>query len=317
MSANNTTVVIVSGWSDESLIVAYYALTLIIVGTIFNILTFIILCRATFRDGRARSTLHYMRAMAVFDILMLYGWNLDHYLSTVYDFHILRHSIISCRLLSFLSYFAPQSTAWLRVFVCLDRYLLLSRVHRTWFGRPKSVLIIIACIMITLLLLNCQFFIVVCFYRPDGTISARSWLYNIYPSWDYVNLGVYNCAPFALMIIFNSGVIYNLIRRRQTRTIRISQIQNRTMSITLVITTLLFLLMTVPATVAFAFFSSADITILRLLDGLLYTYHVLSFPLYMITFDDFRRECVNILYKIHNPRVQPMIVTATHASNRA
>ena len=316
MSANNTTAIIPSAWSEESLIVAYYALTLIIVGTIFNTLTFIILCRPIFRDGRARSTLHYMRAIAIFDILMLYGWNLDHYLATVYDFHILRHSIISCRLLSFLSYFAPQSSAWLRVFVCLDRYLLLSHVHRTWFGRSKSVLIVIACIMITLLLLNFQFFILVCFYRPDGTINARGWLYNIYPLWDYVNLGVYNCAPFGLMIVFNSGVIYNLIRRRQTRTIQMSQIQNRTMSITLVITTLLFLLMTVPATVAFAFFSSADITILRLLDGLLYTYHVLSFPLYMITFDDFRRECIKILHKLTNPTVQPMVVAATHTSNR-
>ncbi len=83
---------------------------------------------------------------------MLYGWNLDYYLTTVYQFHMLRYSIVLCRFISFLSYFAAQSSAWLRVFVCLDRYLSLSRIHKTWFGHSKNVLIIIACIMGAVLL---------------------------------------------------------------------------------------------------------------------------------------------------------------------
>ncbi|CAF4333535.1 unnamed protein product, partial [Adineta steineri] len=159
--------------------------TLIIIGTSFNVMTFVILCRAKFRDTKARPTLHYMRAMAVFDILIV-----------------------------------------------------------------------------------------------DGTISYVSWLYTIYPLWDDVNLGVSNFLPLILMVIFNSGVIHHLIRLRRTTTVQNSQIKHRAISITLVITTFLFLIMTVPSSVAFAFFASSNQTLLHFLDCLMYSYYALSFPLY-------------------------------------
>ncbi|CAF1093727.1 unnamed protein product [Rotaria sordida] len=253
-----------------------------------------------------------MRAMTIFDILMLYGWNIDHYVSSIHGFTFSKRAIPLCKFFSFLNYFAPQSSAWLRVFISLDRYLSLSRLHRTWFGKSKNILIIIACIMIILLLLNFHIFIVVCYYKPNGTISIGSWAYVFYPTWDYVNLAVYNCAPFILMVTFNTGVIYHLIRLRKTSTIQNSRIQHRSISITLVITTSLFLIMTIPATVGYAFFSTASSTILHLLDAFLYIYHVLSFPLYMITFDEFRRDFfAMITCKTNNQRGATQIQTVT------
>ncbi|CAF0816620.1 unnamed protein product [Rotaria sp. Silwood1] len=312
MSSVNTTSITTTEPSRAALIAAHYSLALVIVGTLLNILTFIVLCRSTFRNTKTRPTLHYMRAMAIFDILMLYGWNIDHYLATMHGFTIQKLNIPFCRFFSFLNYFAAQSSAWLRVFVCLDRYLSLSRLHRTWFSQSKNILIIIACIMGILLLLNFHFFLFVCYYTADGTFSLYSWAYEIYPLWDYINLGVYNCAPFLLMVTFNSGVIYHLIRLRHTSTIQNSRIQHRSISITLVITTFLFLIMTIPATVGFAFFISSDITLLRFFDGLLYTYHILSFPLYMITFDEFRQEFfAMIMCKTHNHRIAPQTRTGT------
>ena len=278
--------------SNEQIIVAYFSLTITALGTVFNLLTFIILCRLKFRNTKTRPTLHYMRVMVVFDILMLYGWNFDHYLSPIHGFTIQTLTMPLCRFLSFFNYFAAQSSAWLRVFVCLDRYLSLSRLHKTWFGHSKNVLIIIGCIIGICTLINALFFVYGCSYRANGTIILNSWAFKIYPLWDYVNLGVYNCVPFLLMVILNSGVIYHLIRLYQTSTVRNSRIQHRSISITLVITTFLFLIMTIPVTVGFAFFSTADTAILNSLDGLLYSYHILSFPLYIITFDEFRREFI-------------------------
>ncbi|CAF4235092.1 unnamed protein product, partial [Rotaria magnacalcarata] len=51
------------------------------------------------------------------------------------------------------------------------------------------------------------------------------------------------------MVIFDSGVIYHFIRVDQVTTIQHRRIQHRSITITLVITTLLFLTMTTPATV--------------------------------------------------------------------
>ncbi|CAF2185625.1 unnamed protein product [Rotaria magnacalcarata] len=295
MSSTNTTAKETTEPADTSEMIAYYALIVVVVGTPLNILTFIILCRSTFRNANARPILHYMRAMAIFDILMLYGWNIDHYFSIMHGFQIQTSSIPVCRFCSFLNYFAPQSSAWLRVFVCWDRYLSLSRLHKTWFSHPKNVLTIIACIMIILFLLNCQMFFLACYYIAPGKITVFSLAFEIYPVWDYVNLGVYNCAPFILMVTFNSGVIYHLIQLRCTSTIRNSRIQHRSISIALVITTFMFLMMTIPATVGFAFFSTSYRPVLQFLDGLLYSYHILSFPLYIITFDEFRHNFINMI----------------------
>ncbi|CAF1270396.1 unnamed protein product [Adineta steineri] len=97
----------------QTLFVAYYSLALVIVGTLLSFITFIILCRLKLRNRRAKSTLYYLRTIAIFDILMLYGWNFDHYLDGIYGFTLQTSSISLCRFLSFFNYFTSQSSAWL------------------------------------------------------------------------------------------------------------------------------------------------------------------------------------------------------------
>jgi hypothetical protein len=301
---------------ETYLFVTYYPLVLIIVGTLFNFLTFAILCQATFRNTKKWSTIHYMRVIAIFDILMLYGWNLDHYLTGAYGFALQTYSVPSCKFFSFLNYFAAQVSAWLRVFICLDRYLALSRLYKTWFSHSRNVLIIITCIITFFIIVNFHFFAFVCYYRPNGTVNSSARLYAVYPLWDYVNLGLYNCAPFILMVIFDSGVIYHLIRLRQRIGVQQSQIQHRSISITLVITTCLFLTMTIPATICFAFFySTTSYIILHLFDTILYTYHILSFPLYLTTFIQFRREVIHLITPSKWHRIQPTILHLTMRRN--
>jgi hypothetical protein len=110
------------------------------------------------------------------------------------------------------------------------------------------------------------------------------------------------------MVILNSGVIYHLIHLRRTSTIRNSSIRHCPITFTLVTTTFLFLIMTILATLADAFFNKADANILRSFDGILYTYYILSFPLYLITFDEFRREFICLLTcKNCSGKVQPQM----------
>ncbi|CAF1226666.1 unnamed protein product [Adineta steineri] len=293
--------------STEHLVTTYYPLVLVIIGTLLNLLTLIIFYRSTFRNTKKQPIIHYMRAIAIFDIFMLYGWNLDHYLSSKHGFILLTYSIVTCKIFGFLNYVAGQSTAWLRVFICFDRYLLSSRLRRPWCSREKGVLMIISCIIILVTLFNFHFLIFACFYRPNGTINPNAQLYQIYPLWNNINLGVYNCIPFIFMVIFNSGIIYHLIKRRHVRIIQQSQIQHRTISITLVITTFLFLIMTIPATIVAAFFFTTRTTSLaKILDSILYTYHITSFPLYLTTFKEFRWEFIKMVTcKNNNRRIVP------------
>jgi hypothetical protein len=121
--------------------------------------------------------------------------------------------------------------------------------------------------------------------------------------WDFVNLVMYNCLPFLLTVIFNGGVIYHLIHLRYTTTIQKSRIGHQSISIILVITTFLSLIMAIPATVAYGFFvNTAGYTILYTLDSMLYTYHILSFPTYIITFAEFRHEFIKMITCNNNDR---------------
>lgn len=160
--------------SAEKLTIARFSLSVTVLGTVFNVFTFLIHCRSTFRSEIVRPVLHYMRTMAIFDILMLYGWNLDPYLEPTYGFKIQTLNISLCRFLSFINYFASQSSAWLRVFVSLDQCIITSRLHRPWFSQSKCVLMIISCIIGFFTLLNSIFFVYGCSKTAHGTISESS-----------------------------------------------------------------------------------------------------------------------------------------------
>jgi hypothetical protein len=293
----------------EPLVVGYYALTLMVFGTFSNLLTFVIFLRVRFRNTDERPTIHYMRAVAIVDIFMLYGWNLDHYLLNIYGYVVGSTSITACKLTIFINYFAPQVSAWLRVFVCLDRYLALSRLHRTWFGRSTNVLKIIVVICLFFGLFNLHIIVLACTYNVDGSISGNTSTYKIFPLWDWVHLAVYNAMPFVFMLVLNSGVIYHLLLLRRNSTAHNSRIQHRSISVTLVITTVLFVLLTIPPTVAYGFFYDMfNTTVLHTMDSLMYTYHIIGFPLYLLTFVEFRQEFINMICCRHDrTKVTPVI----------
>ena len=297
------------------IIFGYYSLSLIIIGSIFNTLTMLILCRGNFRNINERPTIHYMRAIAIIDILILYGWNLNRFTLNIYGFTIRTMTIGSCKINLFFNYSLLQISAWLRIFICLDRYFALSRLHRTWFSRSKSTLIIIASIISFFVLLNLHLLIFGCHYNSNGTINPNSALYAITPLWDNVQLVLYNFIPILFIIILYTAVIYHLIRRHQQRIIQNSRIQHRSISITLVITTFLFLSMTAPSNIIYAFFySTVSSIVINIFAVLVYTYHVLSFPLYLFTWNEFRQEFIKmILCRSSLRRIQPTLApTLSH-----
>ncbi len=172
----------------------------------------------------------------------------------------------------------------------------MSYHHRTWFSHHKSILIIIASVISFFTLFNFHLIIFGCFYEPNGLVNINSSLYIIYPMWDFINLVMYNCLPFLFMVIFNSGFIYHLIHLRHIITIHKSRIPHQAISITLVITTFLFLGHGYTSySCLWIFVSRTGDTILCTLNSMLYTYHILSFPTYIITFAEFRHEFIKMV----------------------
>ena len=111
-----------------------YALILVIVGTLGNLLAIIILCR---RNLRRHVTMRYLIAVSIFDTVSLYGWNLNNFykftISSNYH-NIEEISLVHCRFLSYMSFVGLQLSSWCLAAVSIGKYFNLRRpynsVHR-------------------------------------------------------------------------------------------------------------------------------------------------------------------------------------------
>ena len=98
-----------------------YALILIIVGTVGNLLTIIVLLR---RNLRRLVTIRYLIVVSICDTISLYGWNLNSF----YKFNISPEkdnleeiSIIHCRVISFMTFVSLQLSSWCLTAVSLGK----------------------------------------------------------------------------------------------------------------------------------------------------------------------------------------------------
>lgn len=286
-------------------IFTYYPLCLTIISTILNSLILIIFLRKKFRQ---RPFSYYIRFIAFIDILILYGWNLDNFFRLKYYFELEKLTILTCKLLSYYNNVVNQSSAWLRVLMCADRFYTLNQIQqRQRIDRNRCILLLIIFTLILIGLVNLHLPIFACYKHLNHTeINIDSIYYQIYPMWHYVNLILYNILPFILMLLFNIRIIRHLILLKQTTTITKTRIQHRSISISIFLSAFLFCLMTTPATIIFAFFHTQirseifENFLLSFFDSIQSTYHSLSFFLYFITLVEFRKEFYRLIYCHHS-----------------
>jgi hypothetical protein len=289
--------------SVGTLVFTYYPLCLTCLTTVLNSLIIIVFYQKVFRQ---RPTIRYMRAIALVDALMLYGWNLDHFFNLKFGFELDRLTILSCKLSTYLNHFLIQSSAWLRVGMCIDRYCTLNRVrqHRVIYQHHRVTFLIVF-IFIAIAFINLHLPILSCYTYQIGNqtyIATGSRHYRLYPTWNYINLALYNIIPFILMFIFNILIIRYLILIKRTSTLQRSHIRYSSISIPILLSTFLFCIMTTPPAIFFSFFHKQTRSelfqhiLLNLLDSIKYTYHSLSFFVYFLTLIEFRQGVFRLLH---------------------
>lgn len=304
----------------------YYPLCLTCVTTVLNSLILIILCQKVFRQ---RPTIAFMRVIACVDTLMLYGWNLDHFFRLRYGFEVDRLSVISCKLSTYSNHVLSQSSAWLRVWMCVDRFFALRQIRQRRAVHPqRRVIVLIVLTFVTIVLLNLHLPIFACYaytHQNRTRIAGGSLRFPLYPTWSYINLAVYNIVPFVLMVIFSALIIYHLVLIKRISNIQRTRIRHMAISMPIVLSACLFCLMTTPPALIYAFFygqirsSVFQSYLLSLLDSIKYTYHSLSFVLYFITLAEFRSEFFRLLRCrcVNRDKLMKMVSnTTTNRANR-
>ena len=110
-----------------------YALVLIIVGTLGNLLTIIVLLR---KNLRRLATIRYLIVVSICDTISLYGWNLNNF----YKFTISSNnddleelSLTNCRFISFMTFVSLQLSSWCLTAVSLGK----NKANIRFFSRLK------------------------------------------------------------------------------------------------------------------------------------------------------------------------------------
>jgi hypothetical protein len=190
---------------------AIYALLLIIVGTIGNGLTIIILLRPNLRKY---TTMRYLTAVAIADLCSLYSWNLNlfyKHLINPYQNDLEDGSMLACRFISFVGFVSLQLSSWYLTLVSIDRCLNIQFLfwHRQ-LGRASRSVYIIAGLTLIIILLNSHLLVLNGYYEPKCTPFAKRTCFicyarlndrhYIFPKWEKIHVIIYNLIPFSIML---------------------------------------------------------------------------------------------------------------------
>ncbi|UJR09897.1 hypothetical protein I4U23_014119 [Adineta vaga] len=297
---------------------AIYALFLIIIGTIGNILTIIILLRPNLRK---HTTMRYLIAVAIADLCSLYSWNLNlfyKHLINPYQNDLEDASIVSCRFVSFFAFVSLQLSSWYLTLVSFDRCLNIHFLfwHRK-LGQAKYVIFIILSITIIIASINSHLLFlngyqqsncipfgkrtcIVCYARLNDP-------YYIFPKWEKIHVLIYNLIPFSIMLISNCFIIRRSfastiirtssldVKQRLSRNYR--QRKQRQLTYILLFVTFLFVLLTAPVLIYNVFLRNnlVDRKPLKyIVQGILlsmqFTSHAINFFVYCYGASKFRNE---------------------------
>lgn len=139
----------------EFIISGIIPLGLIVVGTLTNILSIVVLLK---KEHRKSSTNIYFIFLCLMDTLSLYQWNLQY---MVYEFtagtnQVINQSLFLCKTGIFLAFYTLHTSAMFLTLIAIDRAFLLWNVrwYKNRIARPRTALIIAAIMLVLLFGIN-------------------------------------------------------------------------------------------------------------------------------------------------------------------
>ncbi|XP_013420557.1 neuromedin-U receptor 2 [Lingula anatina] len=196
------------------------------IGTVGNVLTFLVMCR---KGMRHLPSALYLAALAVTDTVAIWVGLMRHILKEYNGYDLLRSSLFMCLGQRFVLYFALDASAWILVVVTLERFISVVVPYRLnlKFSMKRARISLIIVAVFTTFQDSYVFFTRGLEYdiNSNGTEvlvdvcgfvspNAKYFWEEILP-W-YVS-SFYVLGPFLSMIILNSFIIRKLFILRKTR----------------------------------------------------------------------------------------------------
>jgi hypothetical protein len=197
-------------------LVKYIMITFVVMGTMGNTLSFLVLMR---RRMRKNSINFYLALLACSDTAVLYLSGFKTWLRVVTGFELLHVSDAGCKITIFLFMLMSHLSAWLIVLVTTDRFIVV------WFPFKASRLcslkrsrIIALILFIILILYNMHLFWTMHLYEVShGYKQCAPLVSNTFMNgpYNYIKLVSYTLVPFAIVLVMNAGIIACICRSSQ------------------------------------------------------------------------------------------------------
>ncbi|XP_053406318.1 putative G-protein coupled receptor F59B2.13 [Mercenaria mercenaria] len=286
---------------------------LIILGTIGNILSLVVMLR---ENMRRRTTCFYMSMVAIFDTLVLNFSCLLQWLEYIQGQDVIwLRSSAACKISFFFSYTFFHTSVWLLVITTVERFLVvlfpLQAFKITSIARARIT--VLALIVVTIVV-NSHFFWTL--YLNEIKLCTYLEVFEHFHKniWPWIDITVYLFLPFLLLLIFNVLIIIihrRSIKRRaklqigKPRTRSSNQGRQLQLTATLLMVTFTFLFLSTPSVILigikqyFEVVDLRDTAIYQLLSTVtmfcLYVSHAVNCLLYCIGGQMFRSELWKIL----------------------
>ena len=278
---------------------------ILIIGTIGNILSFIILTRKRMTG----STYSYLAVLAIADTIYLYSGLFKQWIRTLTGYDVLQVSNWSCKGITMLMYTASHYSVWLIIAVTMERYIAVRwpLKAKTMCTKRRAIIVIISLLVGII-----------------GINSHIAWTFQVLPTannstlcsgerviWPWVDACLYSFLPLLVISTLNGLIIQKVVAARKDRKKMSGQGQDRRqtqvdggvkLTIMLLAISFTFLVTTVPINIlliALNVYLPKDLpipeyakyTLLQTVVALLmYTNHSINFFLYCVTGQKFREH---------------------------
>ena len=285
----------------------YFAPVLLLAGTLGNILSFVVFLRPALKPS---ATSFYFRMLAVADTLALNFGLWPNWLRDAFGIHVYPMNDAACRIQTYLRYTLSDCASWVLVIMSIHRAVVVQWPHQTrhLFNRFRvraSVLLLV----VVLGALNIPaIWINTSNDDPTGYPCTVTNIVLAYSVWPWIDLTLYCLLPFVIMIT-SSVVIIRVVYRSQALSTRgsvssIRQDKVTALTITLLVVTFVYLLLTAPfalyAITVYEFHTTIKVNFelfYIVASFLRYINNSINFLLYCLSAETFRTELLYLCRK--------------------
>ncbi|XP_069104349.1 probable G-protein coupled receptor 139 [Argopecten irradians] len=188
----------------------YFPPLLIVIGTITNLMSIVVLLRKSMRTS---NTMFYLLVLSVGDIFVLFTGLLRYWLKFGFDKDIRLISDPFCKFHGFLVYVSLDFTAWILVAVTVDRCFAICNPFKAKVVCTRKVAkCTVGIILVALIAINGHLFWTLAIEDLADEIQCTAVTTFGNAIWPWMDFSVFSALPFSIMIASDIIIVRQLCR---------------------------------------------------------------------------------------------------------